>query len=179
MGSCRNSGTEGGAYSQKVFDLVKPVAKASIELITSGSRQINDKKKELQARVDALRDFLEKNAPKDRHLVQGERISLSHKYRADESGPAGCLGSRQLRLLADAMFLGCRDVLGPEKMVTDDREGHGHASGKTPLARLDRVHSRRRDCRQNAVGPDSEGRHVSCHESPGGLQFDPLRERGY
>jgi hypothetical protein len=70
-GLLRNAGTEGAAYSQKVFDLVKPIAKSSIELITSGSRQINDKKKELQARVDALRDFLEKNAPDDRHLVQG------------------------------------------------------------------------------------------------------------
>ncbi len=70
-GLLRNSGAEGGAYSQKVFELVKPIAKASIELITSGSRQINDKKKELQARVDALRDFLEKNPPPDRKLVQG------------------------------------------------------------------------------------------------------------
>ena len=70
-GLLRTAGTEGGAYTQKVFDLVKPIAKASIELIQSGARQINDKKKELQTRVDALRDFLEKNPPPDRKLVQG------------------------------------------------------------------------------------------------------------
>lgn len=70
-GLVRAAAGEASAYSQKVFDLVKPVAKASIDLISSGSRQINDRKKDLQERVDALRDFLEKNAPPDRHLVQG------------------------------------------------------------------------------------------------------------
>ncbi len=62
---------DGASYSQKVFEQVKAVAKASVDLITSGSRQVNDRKKELQARVDALRDLLEKTAPADRHLVQG------------------------------------------------------------------------------------------------------------
>jgi hypothetical protein len=70
-GLVHNGGADASAYSQKVFDLVKPVARASIDLITSGSRQINDRKKDLQASVDALREFLEKNAPGDRHLVQG------------------------------------------------------------------------------------------------------------
>jgi hypothetical protein len=70
-GLVRTASGDGSAYSQKVFDLVKPVAKASVDLITSGSRQTNDRKKDLQARVDTLRDFLEKNAPPDRHLVQG------------------------------------------------------------------------------------------------------------
>jgi hypothetical protein len=59
------------AYSQKVFDLVKNVAKGSVDLIMAGSRQIGEKKKDLDTRVRALRDFLEKNAPPDRHLVQG------------------------------------------------------------------------------------------------------------
>ena len=62
---------DGAAYSQQVFELVKSVAKASVELISAGSRQINDKKKDLEARVQALHDFLEKTAPSDRHLVQG------------------------------------------------------------------------------------------------------------
>jgi hypothetical protein len=70
-GLVRSSSSEGAAYSQKVFDLIKPVAKGAVELMTSGSRQINDKKKALHDRVEALRDFLEKNAPSDRHLVQG------------------------------------------------------------------------------------------------------------
>jgi hypothetical protein len=70
-GLVRISTGDGSAYSQKVFDLVKPLAKASIDLITSGSRDTNDRKKALQARVDALRDFLKETAPPDRHLVQG------------------------------------------------------------------------------------------------------------
>jgi hypothetical protein len=67
----RSATSEGSAYSQKVFEMVKSVAKASVDLINSGARQINDKKNDLDARVQALRDFLEKNAPPDRHLVQG------------------------------------------------------------------------------------------------------------
>jgi hypothetical protein len=70
-GLIRNANGEGVAYSQQVFELVKTVAKASVDLISSGSRQINEKKKDLEARVQALSDFLEKNAPPDRHLVQG------------------------------------------------------------------------------------------------------------
>ena len=70
-GLVRAATGEAATYSQQVFDLVKPIAKASVDLITSGSRQINDRKKDLQERVDALRDFLEKKAPPDRHLVQG------------------------------------------------------------------------------------------------------------
>ncbi len=70
-GLVHSASGEGVAYSQKVFELVRSVTKASIDLIYAGSRQINDKKKDLDARVEALRDFLEKNAPPDRHLVQG------------------------------------------------------------------------------------------------------------
>jgi len=49
--------------------LVKDVAQASLDLIYSGSRQIDDRKKDLAAKVEALRNFLENNAPADRHLV--------------------------------------------------------------------------------------------------------------
>src|SRR5262249_51469556 len=59
-GLIRGANGDGVAYSQKVFDLVKTVAKASIELISAGSRQINDKKNELETQVRASRDFLEK-----------------------------------------------------------------------------------------------------------------------
>jgi hypothetical protein len=70
-GLIRSANGDGVAYSQQVFELVKAVAKGSVDLISAGSRQINDKKKELEARVQALSDFLEKKAPTDRHLVQG------------------------------------------------------------------------------------------------------------
>jgi len=56
-------------YSEKVFALIKAVAKVSIELIQSGSSKVDLKKKELADQVAVLRDFLEKNAPADRHLV--------------------------------------------------------------------------------------------------------------
>jgi len=57
------------AYTENVFALVKAVAKASVDLIYSGARQYDDRKKYLAAQVAALRDFLGKNAPADRHLV--------------------------------------------------------------------------------------------------------------
>jgi len=56
-------------YAENVFALVKEVAQASLDLIYSGSRQIDDRKKDLAAKVEALRNFLENNAPADRHLV--------------------------------------------------------------------------------------------------------------
>jgi hypothetical protein len=56
-------------YVQSIFDLVKPVAKAAVDLNLAGSRQVADKQKELLARVAVLKDFLEKNAPADRRLV--------------------------------------------------------------------------------------------------------------
>jgi hypothetical protein len=71
----RDSGllhTAGGApatYVKKVFDLVKPVAQSTIELLNAGQRQIKDRQKEVMANVAALKDFLDKNPPPDRHLV--------------------------------------------------------------------------------------------------------------
>lgn len=60
---------DSAAYVQSVFDLVKPVARAAVDLTAAGSRQIPERQKELVARVAGLKDFLEKNAPADRHLV--------------------------------------------------------------------------------------------------------------
>lgn len=57
------------AYVQKVFNFVKPIVQASIDLLSAGQRQIQDRKKELTAHVAALKDFLDKNPPPDRHLV--------------------------------------------------------------------------------------------------------------
>ena len=63
------TGGPSAAYIQKVFDLVKPVVQATIELLSAGQRQVQDRQKELVAHVAALKDFLDKNAPADRHLV--------------------------------------------------------------------------------------------------------------
>jgi hypothetical protein len=63
--------TDSAPYVQKVFDLTKAVVKSSVDLLASGQRQIKDRQKELTARVAALKDFLAKNPPPDRHLVRG------------------------------------------------------------------------------------------------------------
>ena len=68
-GLLHTSGGPATAYIQQVFDLVKPIAQATIELLGAGQRQVANRQKELVAHVAALKDFLEKNAPGDRHLV--------------------------------------------------------------------------------------------------------------
>jgi hypothetical protein len=62
---------ESKAYVEQVFDLVKPVARATVDLLSAGQRQVKEKQADLALRVTALKDFLDKNAPADRHLVQG------------------------------------------------------------------------------------------------------------
>ncbi len=70
-GLCHATANPTPAYSAKVFEMVKAVAKASVDLIYSVSREVDDKKKNLGAQVNDLREFLEQNAPADRHLVAG------------------------------------------------------------------------------------------------------------
>jgi hypothetical protein len=48
------------------------VVRATIEMLSAGQRQVKDRQKDLLARVAALKEFLDKNAPADRHLVPGE-----------------------------------------------------------------------------------------------------------
>ena len=60
---------DASAYVQSILDLIKPVAKAAVDLNAAGTRQAKDRQKELVAHVAALKDFLDKNAPADRHLV--------------------------------------------------------------------------------------------------------------
>jgi hypothetical protein len=62
---------ESAAFVQKVFELVKPVAKSTVDNLYSGARQRDDNKKTLKAQVAALREFLDQNEPADHHLVQG------------------------------------------------------------------------------------------------------------
>ena len=54
---------------QKVADQIKPVAKAALELIRAPKGQLKARRADLAARVDALKDFLAKNVPANRHLV--------------------------------------------------------------------------------------------------------------
>jgi len=62
---------EGGTYVTQVFDLVKPVVKAASDLLVAPSRQVPDRQKDLAAKVAALKQFLGKNTPRNRSLVQG------------------------------------------------------------------------------------------------------------
>ena len=54
---------------QKVADQIKPVVKAALELIRAPKGQLKARRADLAARVDALKDFLAKNVPANRHLV--------------------------------------------------------------------------------------------------------------
>jgi hypothetical protein len=75
-------------YGEKVFALVKPVAQRSVDLVNSGSRQIDGIKKDLAAKIQDLRSFLESNAPPDRHLVpDGEAFPLPETQTAGLPAP--------------------------------------------------------------------------------------------
>jgi hypothetical protein len=93
-----NSGPA-AAHTEKVFELVKPVAKLSVELISSGARQLEAKQKELAAAVDALREFLANNAPPSRRLVQdGVEYPAAEAPAADlPAKPAPLAGPERAR----------------------------------------------------------------------------------
>jgi hypothetical protein len=86
------------AYVQSIFDLVKPIAKAAIDLNAAGSRQARDRQKELVARVAVLKDFLEKNAPPDRHLVpDGTEYPIALLPEVELKAPAAQLRGQQAK----------------------------------------------------------------------------------
>jgi hypothetical protein len=58
-------------FVNQVFELIKPIAQTSVQLMGAPSRDYNDLKKALASKVQALRAFLDQNAPQDRKLVQG------------------------------------------------------------------------------------------------------------
>jgi hypothetical protein len=82
-------------YVQSIFDLVKPIAKAAVDLNAAGSRQARERQKELVARVAVLKDFLEKNAPPDRHLVpDGAEYPIALLPEIELKAPAAPLGGQ-------------------------------------------------------------------------------------
>lgn len=54
---------------QKNADQIKPVAKAALELVRAPTGQRKARRADLAARVEALKGFLAKNVPANRHLV--------------------------------------------------------------------------------------------------------------
>ncbi len=54
---------------QKIADQIKPVAKAALELVRAPTGQLKARRTDLVARVEALKEYLAKNVPANRHLV--------------------------------------------------------------------------------------------------------------
>ncbi len=70
-GLLRATTGDAAASIQKVHQLIRPVIKGSADLLSSPSKQVPDRIKDLNARVAALKEHLQKNPPPDRRLVQG------------------------------------------------------------------------------------------------------------
>jgi hypothetical protein len=58
-------------FIRNTHDLAKAVMKAVADLNFAARGQVVKLRKDLLAQIGGLRDFLDKNAPRDRHLVQG------------------------------------------------------------------------------------------------------------
>jgi hypothetical protein len=80
-------------YIQKVFDQVKQLAQASVDLLGAPSKEYKARKQALAARIAALRADLEKNPPPSRRLVDKGR----------EFGPGGDAPGAQLRAPAQTL----------------------------------------------------------------------------
>jgi hypothetical protein len=68
-GLLHGNAAAGRSDIQKVLDQIKPVAKAALELIRAPSGQRKARRVDLEARVAALKEFLARNVPANRHLV--------------------------------------------------------------------------------------------------------------
>jgi hypothetical protein len=80
--------TQARTMLRQLDDLIKPVAKASVELIREAKgRRAEAKKKELNDSVASLKRFLEKNTPSDTHLVPGsEEFPIKGEQVAENPG---------------------------------------------------------------------------------------------
>jgi len=56
---------------RQLLKLIEGVARPSVELLRVGTTAVPGKQSELASNVAALKDFLQKNAPKDRRLIPG------------------------------------------------------------------------------------------------------------
>jgi hypothetical protein len=80
-------------YTQKVFDQVKEIAQASVDLLGAPSKDYKARKQALAGRVAALRGYLQQNPPPSRRLVDKGR----------EFGPGGDEAGAQLRAPAQPL----------------------------------------------------------------------------
>lgn len=70
-GLLRNATSPAQEKIQHLDNLIKPIAKSSIELIRATRGQVPAIQKELAAEVKTLKDYLQNNVPKDRRLIPG------------------------------------------------------------------------------------------------------------
>ena len=67
-----HSNAAGRTEIQKILDQIKPVVQASLDLVRAPAGQRKARRADLVTRVAALKEFLGKNAPADRHLVPSD-----------------------------------------------------------------------------------------------------------
>ncbi|MGP0070186.1 MAG: hypothetical protein ACLQGP_42130 [Isosphaeraceae bacterium] len=70
-------------YVENVFNLVKPLAQSTVDLLGSPPKQYKDRKKTIASQVAALRAFLDKNPPPSRRLVPDGEEFLAAAEEAD------------------------------------------------------------------------------------------------
>jgi hypothetical protein len=90
---------EARGFVSRVADLASSVARSSVELVRAPNGQIADRQKDLGERVAALKDYLDKNPPKDFHLVPGGPEFRGQQAQvadapADKGKMAGANGGR-------------------------------------------------------------------------------------
>jgi hypothetical protein len=95
-GLVHNARPEAAPYVRKVFDAIKPVLSASLDLINSGQRQVKDRQATLLKRIEALKAFLAENEPPDRHLVAGgPEFAAAMAPQAEIKAPDANLAGRR------------------------------------------------------------------------------------
>jgi hypothetical protein len=84
------NGNAGSARAeiQKLLEQIRPVAAASLELIRAPGGQRKARRADLEARVAALKDYLAKNPPANKHLVPNDEGFLEAAGTAAEAPAA-------------------------------------------------------------------------------------------
>lgn len=80
--------TESLKYTQKVFEMVRPLAQASVELYSAPTKEFKDRKAKLAARIAELRTFLKQNPPPSRKLTESGREFGAEGEQAGAQRPA-------------------------------------------------------------------------------------------
>ena len=82
---------DSGPFLQQTFDLVTAVIRSVLPMLNSGPRQLPEQKKDLLAKIAALKAFLAQNPPASSHLVQN---GPEYKLAGAEVDPAPAPGQK-------------------------------------------------------------------------------------